>query len=118
MRQIFLQWIHPALRNARRNTLFLRQSQNWKRKWKKKIERKLLLDFLSRRRSATVQWLNFSAFTQRQKDFDNRCPFRKNVKKPDIGFEGIKTINNGTATEYFPIKKTLIKKKRHNSIPP
>ncbi|GIY77617.1 hypothetical protein CEXT_345411 [Caerostris extrusa] len=80
MRQLSLQWIHPAPPNVRRNTLSRDSSQNWKKSWKRN-RKKTLLNFLSPRRSATVQWLTFSAFTQRQKDFNNRCPFRKKCEE-------------------------------------
>ncbi|GIX84361.1 hypothetical protein CEXT_686441 [Caerostris extrusa] len=72
----------------------------------KENRKKTLLNFLSPLRSATVQCLHFFRFLLlRQKDFNNRCPFQKNVKKPDIGLVRKNPINNGTATEYLPIKE-------------
>ncbi|GIY31092.1 hypothetical protein CDAR_197871 [Caerostris darwini] len=87
MRQLFLQWIHPAQPNVRHNTFSCDSSQNWKRVGKEN-RKKTLLNFLSPRRSATVQWLTFSTFTPETKRLQQPMPFsEKNVKKPDIGLE-------------------------------
>ncbi|GIX84358.1 hypothetical protein CEXT_686431 [Caerostris extrusa] len=82
-------------------------------KLEKKNRKKTLLNFLL----AEVQPFNGSLFfpllLQRQKDFNNRCPFRKKCEKLDIELDRKKNpISNGTATEYLPIKKDFDKENK------
>ncbi|GIY04346.1 hypothetical protein CEXT_641971 [Caerostris extrusa] len=86
-RQLFMQWIHPAPPNVRRNTLSWTVRKTGNRVGKEN-QKKTLLNFLSPRRSAIVKWLTFSAFTPEIKGLQQSMPFlEKNVQKPDIGLD-------------------------------